>query len=75
MASVINLDKPTRHDIRGHLNDIYIVAQTLKELHKSEPDTMEWLNGQMKSVELCQELLDLTIKPGVIPLAISSDRS
>ena len=61
IASDLALNQPLRHDIRGHLNDIYIITQTLMSVHNADPDTLEMLKSQEKSIELIQELLDLTI--------------
>lgn len=61
---VQNLDKPLRHDIRGHLNDIYIQSQALQLMCQGNNDMLGMVHGQMKSVEKIQELLDLTIRPG-----------
>lgn len=62
----IRLTKTLRHDIRGHLNDIHISAETLQMIHRDCSESCEFLEGIKKSVELTQALLDATIEDAIL---------
>lgn len=58
-GAVTNLDKPLRHDIRDHLNSIYMTAETIKTLSKDR-DISDLANSQLRIIDKVNELLDLT---------------
>ena len=71
-ANDLTLNQPLRHDIRDHLNDIFIACQAIQAMHE-DPDPIDLVKGQMVSINLIQKLLDLTmVKPELAEVAATA---